>query len=565
MAVRWRLLACVSLGVSLCLPALGPERALDDAVIELALRGGPFSGLDSGLFAAFRFASGDAARNRELIDRGVLLPWWSEPELRIAFFRPLSALTHAIDLACWPRSPRLMYAHSLVWLGLVIAAAARLHGRLERPPRRAFVATLLFAVSPSFGPAVAWLSSRNTLIATCFGICAITAWVSGSRVRALLWLAGALASGEVAVCALAYLVCHTWILDPRPARARIQSLVPVALVTLVWRALHFGSGFGASGSGAYLDPLHDLSALLAAAPERLLAGLGAAAGPVSADLVFVGEAEQARTSLLVAGVFALLFGFAACRELRCAPVARFWAVSSLLALLPLCAAPPNDRGLLLVLLGVKPLVARLVPGLRGQPASRPLAALLLLWHALGAPVVLALRAGQVQALGRRTADSTRVFETISELERRTVVVLNPPRDLFASYIQLERAARGASVARHLYWLSSASSELSITRVASDTLELRRPSGYWATSLERLYRREGATLQPAALEFSAFRAEILESTTGDGPSLVRFQFRLPLEHESLVFVAWRGDRYTLVAPPALGHTVRFERVALESLL
>jgi hypothetical protein len=189
----------------------------------------------------------------------------------------------------------------------------------------------------------------------------------------------------------------------------------------------------------------------------------------------------------------------------------------------------------------------------------------LLWQALGAPVMLALRAGQVQALGSRMADSTRVFDTISELEQRTVVVLNPPRDLFASYIQLERAARGASVARRLYWLSSASSPLSIERVARDTLEVRRPSGYWATPLERLYRREAAALPHAPLEFAAFRALIVESTENDGPAIVRFRFSVPLEHESLVFVAWRGDRYRLVAPPALGRTLEFEGVALEPLL
>jgi hypothetical protein len=237
----------------------------------------------------------------------------------------------------------------------------------------------------------------------------------------------------------------------------------------------------------------------------------------------------------------------------------------LLALLPLCAAPPNDRGLLLVVLGVKPLVSRLVSGLSGQLAQRALSAVFVLWHGLGAPVMLALRAGQVQALGSRIADSTRVFDTISELERRTIVVLNPPRDLFASYIQLERAARGESVALHLYWLASASSELSVTRVASDTLEVRRPSGYWATSLERLYRREGAALKGANLEFAAFRARIVESTESAGPSLVRFRFRVPLEHDSLVFVAWRGDRYTLIPPPAFGRTLRFDRAALEPLL
>ena len=82
----------------------------------------------------------------------------------------------------------------------------------------------------------------------------------------------------------------------------------------------------------------------------------------------------------------------------------------------------------------------------------------------------------------------------------------------------------------------------------------------------MYRRNCAALRRGAvLDFAAFQAHIVESTKSDGPSVVRFRFRVPLEHESLVFVAWRDGRYTVVAPPATGRTLELERVSLQRLL
>jgi hypothetical protein len=296
---------------------------------------------------------------------------------------------------------------------------------------------------------------------------------------------------------------------------------------------------------------------------------------VPADSLFAGDPGHASVGR-VAGVVALLvFGLAIRPFLRNDPVARFWASGSLLAALPLCAAPPNDRGLFFVGLGLNALIARLALGLffRSGLAKFPygrlggaLAVAFVGWHALGRPVVLALRSGEVQALGRRTAGADRVLDSVSELERRTVVVLNPPRDIFASYVQLERKVRGASVARHWYWLSSVSSTLTVQRVAVDVLEVTREGGFFSTPLERLYRRDPTALGPGmGIDLSGFRAEVVASTGHGLPATVRFHFRVPLEHTSLVFLAWRDGRYVRVPPPGLGQTLTFEWQALERLL
>jgi hypothetical protein len=343
---------------------------------------------------------------------------------------------------------------------------------------------------------------------------------------------------------------------------------------VAWRSLHAASGFGARGSGAYLDPLYDAAAFLAALPGRFVGSLGAALSLVPADSLFAGDAGHASVGRVAGAIALLVFGVAVRPFLRDDPVARFWASGALLAALPLCAAPPNDRGLFFVGLGLNALIVRLAigvlkSGLARFPSSRIGGALVISfvgWHALGRPIVLALRSREVQALGRSLAGADRVLDSVPELERRTVVVLNPPRDMFASYVQLERRVRGASVAQHWYWLSSVSSALTVKRVALDALEVTREGGFFSTPLERLYRRDPSALTPGtSVDVSGFRAEVVAST-GDGlPATVRFHFRVPLEHASLVFLSWHEGRYLRLAPPGLGQTVKFEWQALERLL
>jgi hypothetical protein len=564
-----RLLVCVGIGVALCLPGVGSERVLDDAILEHAMRGPPLRGLADGVVGMFTFASGDPAQNRELIERGVLLPWWADQELRVAFFRPLSALSHALDFLCWPEAVRAMYLHSLLWLGLAIAAATRLYRQLEPEKPVAAGAALLFAMDPAHAGAACWLSSRNTLIATFFGVCAISSWVQGRRALSTLLIAASLLSSEAGVGAVAYLGCYTWLLDRRPLRVRILDLMPVVLVTVTWRALHVVFGFGASGSGAYIDPVPDLHAWSAVLPERLTASFGAGLGLIPADLSFVARPEHARVLLALALLTVLLFALVVYDCIRTDPVARFWAAGSVLAALPLTAAPPNDRGLLLVTLGLKALVVRVVVARAGSGTSDRLARTrsvigmgFLAWHALAAPLMLALRAGQFQAFGRVTAGTDAALDAIPDLPHRTVVVMNPPLDLFASYVQPRRAVRGVAMAGHFYWLASPTSKLSVTRVAPDTLEVTRAGGLCSTALERLYRRDPTSLRPGtSVELDALRVEIVASAADGKPATARFHFRAPLEDESLVFLAWRAGTYARVAPPGLGQTRTFEQESL----
>lgn len=139
-------------GTAVALTAVGPHCVFDDYVLGLIARAEPaIAGLKQDRFDLFTFTTGLASDNRALMDQGVMLPWWSDQTLQVAFFRPLSSLFHRLDYLLWPASPKLMYLHSLAWLGLLLGAAAGCYRRLESSPLLAGLAALLLAVDDTHG------------------------------------------------------------------------------------------------------------------------------------------------------------------------------------------------------------------------------------------------------------------------------------------------------------------------------------------------------------------------------------------------------------------------------
>src|SRR4051812_32125488 len=84
--------AILVLATLLAASSLGGGRTLDDWVLAVIARGeGAAFGLSRKPWDCFTFTTGDVASNLRLMDRGVLLPWWTDPQLKLAFFRPLAA------------------------------------------------------------------------------------------------------------------------------------------------------------------------------------------------------------------------------------------------------------------------------------------------------------------------------------------------------------------------------------------------------------------------------------------------------------------------------------------
>jgi hypothetical protein len=546
------------LGILLVLTAVGPYRLLDDHVLALHARQAPvLAGLPPARWDLFSFTSGERSANLRLIEQGLLLPWWSDPQLKIAFYRPLSSLTHRIDDALWPNAPTLMYLHSIAWLALTLHLVGRLYRQFEVRAKLAGLAALLYAFHPARGAVVAWISNRNALLATAFGLLALLThdrWRRHAQARGALLspvcLLLGLLSAELAASTLAYLLAYALFLDRGTLWRRAQTLLPHAAAVAVWMFFYLQSGAGVRGSGTYLSPFNEPVAFVAALPGRICALLGATVGPVSADLALFGRPEHAWLARLASCLVLAAAAYALLPALRHDRLARFWLLGMLLAVLPIAASPPGDRLLSFVGIGGAALVARIVaalpkPELRPD-LERPRVVLARAFGIAGlvlAPLLLFLRAAQMQVLGRAMHQTNAVFDGIDNLEQRTVVIVNPPVDLLASYIQAERAWLGLPRAAHLYWLTSAGSPMVVQRSDVDTLLVERERGFLSTPLERHYRARLDDLGlGASVTLSQMTAKVERSTADGRPLAVSFRFAEPLESSSYLFLVWEGDRY-----------------------
>ncbi len=569
MLERWVVLAPL-VGVLLALPAIGSQRLFDDHVLELVARGSteaatPASGID-----LFQFANGRASDNLALMAEGSLLPWWTDPALKITFYRPLSSLLHRLDYAAWPGHPELMYVHTLLWFGLLLALVVRLYARLEARPAVASLAAWLFAVNDAHGTLVGWLSNRNALVSAVGAVAALLTHARArrdghgwSRLWAPLWLGFSLLAGELGVSTWALLLSYALVFEAGPLLRRLRSLWPFALVTLGWGVLYVESGAGTHASGVYLHPLSDLPAFAAEFPRRALVLLGAAFGPVPSDLSFLGPLRLMPLWLGVAGAWVGVFLWVARRELIADRVARFWSIAIGLCVVPLAASFPSDRLLVLVNVGAMALVARALIGLASRPlplaaepwGAAPSGALargfgwaLFVVHALLPPLLLPVRAHQMQELGYATEHAFAGLERIDELERKTLIVLGAPADFFVSYLQASRAARGLARPEHVYWFANPEAGLELRLTSERTLSMQRDGGFFVTPPEALYRKPSAPLAlNARVSLPELSVSVSRVTTAGVPEAVELSFDEPLTDDRFVFLALRGCAYERIAP------------------
>lgn len=565
-AARFTILLATVLGAT----SVGPHRALDDYVLALIARGeGAALGLVRSRLDLFLFTTGDPANNHELMDTGLMLPWWTDPHLRIAFFRPLSSLTHLLDERLWPSSPILMHAQSLAWFAALLTTVAVLYRKVEPSLVLAGLSLGLYALDDAHGLALAWLANRNALIATLFGCLSLVNHVAARRdgnrpagvLAPVLLLVGLLA-GEAAIGVLGYLIAYALCCDEGRPSKRALTLVPYLVVVGAWRVLWSRGGYGARGSGAYIDPLGDPVGFLEVLPARLVVMFHGQFSKPPSDLAFLAPPTQQAFLVAFSTVTVVLVGWVLFRVVVTEGdrTSRFWAVGMGLSLLPLAATFPNDRLLLFVGLGAMPLLGRLFHGFvaraaRGETEGHGRALVVVglgLLHVVAAPVLLAVRAGQMELFGVTHDRGAQGIPSDPSVAGKTVVIVAAPTVIFANYIQAQRAIEGIPRPRHLYILSGASSPISVERSGAQTITLRPEQGFLYTPLEQHYRGSAPLNRGDRVELSAMTAEITETGPAGRPSAVRFSFDAP--RADYVFVTWKSGRFVPFALPDVGRPV-----------
>ncbi|MEM6293983.1 MAG: hypothetical protein AAGA54_22085, partial [Myxococcota bacterium] len=278
-------------------------------------------------------------------------------DLLARFFRPLAAATHLVDNALWPGSPGLMHAHSIAWFAAMVAAASRMYRRLLSS-RTGLLAALIYTASYVHATPVGWISNRNAVLAGLFGFLAIASYVSWRQPdsRSFSWapvfLVLSLLSAELGISVLGFVVAFEATAGRSNPAGRGRKVLLLVGIVVVWRGAYSAAGFGAFGSGGYIDPIRSPVVFLQEAPTRLL-WLGAFL--LTPLRILLAEWAPRWATVLASALFlasAMLALRAAARSEN-----RVWALSTLLCLLPLVASLPGERLLTFAYAAFSPIVA----------------------------------------------------------------------------------------------------------------------------------------------------------------------------------------------------------------
>lgn len=246
------LLLALALGIATLAPSLWSPLTLDDHFQAAWLRDS--AAIHRPSWDLYRWVSGGEVERLTQVGH---IPWWSDPRLRIAVFRPLSSLTRWLDHTALRDSVFAAHVHSMMWWACLVYLVWRGLARVI-PSRERLFATILVASSPTLLVPIRWLADRNALISYVF---MAAAWCVSSELdgtpkalwRVAILTALAALGGEIAWAVLPLLAALSVLRFQNLRKVisfNLAALAGVVSVLILSRAL----GYGIHHSGIYLDP-----------------------------------------------------------------------------------------------------------------------------------------------------------------------------------------------------------------------------------------------------------------------------------------------------------------------
>jgi hypothetical protein len=529
----------------------------------------------------YDFADGDPAHLAERMQ--LVYPWWTSPDLKLRFFRPLSSVLSWADFTLWRGSPWVAHLLSLLWYLATVAAVGVLMRRCLGGAV-AGLATLLFAIDDAHWMPAVWLANRNALVAAAPALWGLVAWLRyredgwrPGRWWALIGFAFGLLGGETALGVVAMAAAYELLAPPRPEpwSERILRSLPMIALGLCYVVVYKLLGYGANGSGAYVDPSRDPLDFLHAVAVRVPVLCSALLLGLPAEIGYLTTA--ARAPLAVAGVLAV--GLLAWHAPKAAARLssdekrhlRWLLAGGFAALLPAAATTPAGRLLTVPSVAGFALVAVALlqaegcaeggPWWRGisQRGERWLKGWLTVAHGVVAPLVFI--AASVLASGLQARwDAVLRDPVLTAAAGKTAVWPVPPDPFVGFYAPVALAAHDLPRPRRWWSLTMALLPCRMHRTAADALELEPLGGALVHSeIEQLMHSPTATFRPGdQVAIPGLQTTVLAVDRDGFPTRVGFRFDRPLDDGEFHWFTWRDGRPAKLPLPAVGQSRIVER-------
>lgn len=569
MALDKRAWCALVLGIVLALPSLWVGMQLDDyfhwglvtqrsQVLQTVSPASPY-----GLFS---FVDGDPARVMDLMNLG-LAPWWTYPLVEYAFWRPLTELTHGLDYSAWPHLPKLMHVHSLIYFGLMLWCGFRLFKLIQGQSSAWLWAAFIFALSYTHGVPAGWLANRNAVLAVLFVVLTVAShhqWRQGSRspldFKSSVFFTLGLLCGEMAVTAGAYLFAYALMLERGALRERIYSLLPYGVIGAAWLGMRSLLGYGASGSGHYIDLLQAPGLFLQMLVGRGLDLLGGLFWMVPPEL---GSGLPEWRRLVFMLLFALLL-VVSWPLLKADRRARFWLLGALLCLVPVASTIPHSRLLIAASVGSAGFMGLLFSAWRNgelvvsgwlKGVTTLLVGVLVVLQIGLSGVLLPLEMVSMRLVGDNYLNSGARSWDLSDIPRKTTpILINPPLSSAGGYINGVRAYDGLPVASKTWLLASGMQPLTLTVLNAYTLDLYSESGLYDGVQEGVLRGPQVPFTKGdSVQLAGMIVTVMEVSNGV-PVRARFQFSSPITSDLYQFSHWNSGNVELCVLPDKGHSI-----------
>lgn len=525
-------------------------------------------------------------------DKGIL-PWWADDQIKTNFFRPLSSLTLAIDFILWPDSSFLMHLHSLLWFGLFLFLAYRLYKSVSGGAAVAGISILLLAVDDVFTGPAGWLSNRHAVIAMVFCVLCVWQYHLGVSKQKWTYIAGAcgayalaLFTSEMGLVTFAYLFAYMLVLDRDTWLGRIKRIAPFILMTVAWRLVYTGLGYGATGTLLYIDPILNPVDFIAQLITRLPVLLFSAIGLPVVELVLAFSPQAMAVLAAICLIPIGLFVWAVWPVLKAHRTSLFWFIGMLIAVIPIVPAIPQNRNLGLVSLGVMGFAGQLLVDVATAKRPGPLTAfqrillrmatpVLLIMYLVFSPIVVLTNPASARTMAERQTKLA-AFGSDPALAGQHLYVINPPCTMAYIPGMLERLFTDLPFPASINYLTSGFAPVTIERVDDRTIVVTPEGGYTplpgaifddATGtmteihLENVYRALDENFYNPrnpmrvgdVIALSEVTIEIAKMTSDGRIAQAKFTFAHPLEDNRYVWLLWNESTtaYERVTMPVVG--------------